>query len=174
MPRRTLARLLSAAVAGLAAGAFAACSDQSPVGPHGPAPGAVQKVSVLAQPVSGEGDISFIPNSIGERNEVILVAQVTAEGNPAQGGQVLFQFCASRGSLEFGFPTIPLPSAECEPGGSGRWFRIGTVPVVAGEASVTFCCISSGSTIGFRFVYTGQGSGIGNFTSLPEDYTQPA
>ena len=162
MPARKLA---SFAIAVLSA-AFGACSDQSPVAP-GPAAGAALQVSPLAQPVDGEGDISFVP---GPDVEVTLVALVTdVEGNPAQGGVVIFQFCASTG--EFGFPTGQ-PSAECELGGSGRWWRAGTASVIGGEASLTFCCVTR--TLGFRFVYHGRGSGIGNFTILGEDYSPSA
>ena len=161
MPRRTLARLIVAVIAS-GSGALAACSDQSPVAPTA-APGAVRHLSLLAQLVPGTGDISFVPGSGGH---VTLVATVTG----AEGGVVKFQFCAQKTGLEFGFPTIPLPSAECEPGGSGRWFAAATVPVVAGEASFDFSRVSSGNTIGFRFVYVGQGSGIGNFTSPARDY----
>ena len=165
MPSRKLAGL---AVAVLSA-AFGACSDQSPVAP-GPAPGPALQVSPLAQPSEGEGDISFVTGS--RSGQVILVAQVTdTEGNLAQGGVVIFEFCVLKGAVELGFPTTPLPSAECQPGGSGRWVRAATVPVVAGEASFSFCCVSS--TIGFRFVYLGKGSGIRSFTILGEDYTAP-
>jgi hypothetical protein len=159
MPPRKLA---SVAIAVLSA-AFGACSDQVPVAPDA-APGAALQVSPLAQPADGEGEISFVP---GIFDRVTLVATVTdTEGNLAQGGVVVFQFCASIG--EFGFP-VGQPSAECEPGGSGRWLRAGTASVVAGEASLTFCCVTG--TLGFRFVYRGRGSGIGNFTILGEDYT---
>jgi hypothetical protein len=166
MPARKLA---SFAIAVLSA-AFGACSDQSPVAP-GPASGAALQVDPLAQPVEGAGDISFITGSLtSEGRVVILVAQVTAEGNPAQGGVVIFQFCVQ--GVEFGVPTGALPSAECEPGGSGVWKRLPAVPVVAGEASFEFCCVTS--TLGFRFVYQGRGSGISNFTIQGEDYNPPA
>ena len=165
MPRRTVARLFSALVVGLVAAALAACSDQSPVSP-GPAPGAALQVGVLAQPVDGSGEISFVTDDFPP--SVIVVAHVTAEGNPAQGGEVTFQFCVN--GVDRGVPSGSLPSVECEPGGSGRWRRAATVPVVAGEASMDFCCVSTQSILGFRFVYYGKGSGIGNFTSLPKDF----
>lgn len=161
-------KLASFAIAVLS-GAIGACSDQSPVAPNpaDPAPSA-PLISPRAQPVDGEGDISFVPGSGGE---VTLVAHVTAGGNPAQGGVVVFQFCVE--GMEFGVPTGALPSVECEPGGSGRWVRLDpVVPVVAGEASLSFGRVTS--TLGFRFVYQGRGSGIGNFTSLAEDFTPPA
>jgi hypothetical protein len=160
MPTRKVASFAIAVVSA----AIGACSDQSPVAPD-PAPGAALQVSPLAQPVDGAGDISFVP---GFGGNVTLVAHVTGGGNPAEGGVVIFQFCASPG--EFGFP-FGQPSAECELGGSARWVRAGTVDVVAGEASLPFHVTR---TIGFRFVYRGLGSGIGNFTSLAEDYTPPA
>ena len=163
MPRRTVARLFSA----LVAAALAACSDQSPVSP-GPAPGAALQVGVLAQPVDGSGEISFVTDNFPP--EVTLVAHVSAEGDPAEGGEVTFQFCAPKTPGDLGFPSGPLPSVECEPGGSGRWWRAATVPVVAGEASMDFCCVSTQTILGFRFVYYGKGSGVGNFTSLPKDF----
>ncbi len=160
-------RKLAGFVVAVLSAALGACSDLAPVGP-GPEQDAALQVGPLDQPVEGEGDISFAPGSSGE---VTLVAHVTdTEENPAQGGVVVFQFCVQ--GVEFGFPTGALPSAECEPGGSGRWARAGTVAVVAGEASSTFCCVSA--TLGFRFTYQGRGTGIRNFTIPGEDYTPPA
>jgi hypothetical protein len=55
-----------------------------------------------------------------------------------------------------------------------EWLRADAAPVVAGEASLVFCCVSSETILGFRFVYIGQGSGIRNFTILGEDYSPSA
>ena len=156
-------KLASFAIAVLSA-AFGACSDQSPSAPD-PSPGAVE-VRPLAQLVEGEGDISFVP---GVDGEVTFTAHVTdAAGAPAQGGLVIFQICVTSG--DFGFPTGQ-PSAACEPGGSGRWMRVGTAVVTAGEASLSFCCVTR--PLGVRFMYRGQGSGIRTFTLPAEDYTPP-
>jgi hypothetical protein len=133
-------------------------------------------VTVLAaQPVSGIYDLSFfadtlsglVPltnNSLPVGEELVLKAHVEdGSGHPAKRGSVIFQDCSLKGE--------PAPSAACV-SGSGAWSHIITLGVDQfGNASVDFGFVSNPRTIGFRFKYIGQGSGIPNGASAPGDVT---
>jgi hypothetical protein len=133
-------------------------------------------VTVLAaQPVSGVYELSFfadtldglVPltnNSLPILTELVLKAHVEdGSGHPAKRGSVIFQDCSLKGQ--------PAASAACV-SGSGTWLHIITLPVDQfGNASVDFGFVSNPRTIGFRFEYIGQGSGIANGASAPGDVT---
>jgi hypothetical protein len=132
--------------------------------------------TVLAAPtVSGIYELSFfadtpnglVPltnNSLPILTELVLKAHIEdGSGHPATRGSVIFQDCSLRGG--------PAPSAVCV-SGSGAWSHIITMPVDQfGNASVDFGFVSNPRTIGFRFRYIGQGSGIANGASAPGDVT---
>ena len=184
MPHRKLACLI---VAVLAAGAFVACSDQSPVAP-GATPDGVGDLSLLSQPVPGTYELSFFKNGpsglepvsslpvctvVADCEELILGAHVEASGVPAQGGAVIFQYCSFKGLP----PNDPeradeAPRAACA-NGSASWANLpASVRVNAsGDAYLDFGVVKIPRTVGFRFRYFGQGSGIANDTSAPEDFT---
>jgi hypothetical protein len=183
MPRRKLACLI---VAVLVAGAFVACSDQSPVAP-GATPDGVGNPSLLSQPAPGSYDISFFTSGTGGLvpvnslpvctvacPELILGAHVEdAAGDPAQGGAVIFQYCSLKGLPPNDIERADeAPSAACA-SGLGTWANLGSaVPVTAsGDAYLDFGFVVIPRTVGFRFRYLGQGSGIANGTSAPEDFT---
>jgi hypothetical protein len=166
MPRRNVASALTAA---LAVGALVACSDQSPLAPHG-TPEGLQSATTLAQPAKGTYTLSFRPTSSGLG--VILVAFVTdAFGNPATSGTAAFDFCTLNGK--------PAPSSDCP--GSGGWVRVVSAGIISCQPPCTNTGFAfavdanlvppAGTTIGFHFRYLGQGSGIANAVSLPEDHT---
>lgn len=133
-------------------------------------------VTVLAaQPAIGIYELSFfadtldglVPltnNSLPVGEELVLKAHVAdRSGHPAKRGSVIFQDCSLNGE--------PAPSAACI-SGSGAWSHIITLPVDQfGNASVDFGFVSNPRTIGFRFEYIGQGSGIPNGASAPGDVT---
>src|SRR6266511_4036672 len=151
MPRRKLACLILAV---LVAGAFVACSDQSPVAP-GATPDGVGDPSLLSQPVLGSYDISFFTSEIGGLvpvtslsvctpsacQELILGAHVEdAAGNAAQGGAVIFQYCSLKGLPPNDIERADeAPSAACA-SGLGTWANLGSaVPVIAsGDAYLDF------------------------------------
>ena len=163
MPRRNLASALTAA---LAAGALVACSDQSPLAPYG-TPEGLQSATTLAQPAKGTYTLSFRPTVSGLG--VILVAFVTdASGNPATSGTAVFYFCTLDGK--------PAPSSDCP--GSGGWVHAVSAPIIPFSPNTGFAFAvdddlvpPAGTTIGFHFRYLGQGNGIANGVSLPEDHT---
>jgi hypothetical protein len=123
-------------------------------------------VPSFAQGASGTYVLTIEPAGGG----ATLKAYVTdASGNPANSGTAVFQYCRSRGA--------PAPSAECT-SGSGRWAFWGRAGILPdghqneGYALMAYhLAPAPGTTIGFRFRYSGQGSGIANGTSLPVDYS---
>ena len=110
----------------------------------------------------------FIPlltnNSLPVGEELILQAHVTdSSGHPAMRGSVIFQSCHLKGN--------PAPSEACV-SAMGAWSHIITTQVDQnGNAAVDFGFVANPRTIGFRFEYIGQGSGIANGASAPGDVT---
>lgn len=83
-----------------------------------------------------------------------------------------FQYCSLKG-----FPLNDItradeaPSSACTTG-AGKWANLATLPVdVSGNAYLDFGIVLIPRTIGFRFRYAGQRSGIANGTSDPRDFT---
>jgi hypothetical protein len=151
----------------LAAAVLAACSDQSPVAPDKIPDGAIQ-VGTLTRGVGGLYVLTFFRTS----PELVLQAHVEelSTGLPAQGGTAVFQICVRKGG-----PTlqmVPVPSAECAGGGSGTWVRLGAVPIdpTTGNALIDFGIAPQFTTVGFRFRYDPQGTGILAGVSLPLDF----
>jgi hypothetical protein len=139
--------------------AFGACSHESPVAPSASTDG-VQAVTTLAQSVLGTYVLSIFSYTVEEG--LALKAEVKdASGQPAS-GIVMFQYCSLQGQSA--------PSSECETG-SGHWVNWFVVQHVIGHIEV--CCFNapSGTTVGFRFRYIGQGSGTANGTSNTIDFT---
>jgi hypothetical protein len=141
-----------------------ACSDTSPV-----ASGTTEP-SFLSAPEPGSYDLGFLWNGI----ELTLLAHVEdAAGTPATGGAVVFQYCSYKG-LPPNDITQPdeAPSSACADG-SGTWVTLARVVVNgSGDAALNFGAITVVNVIGFRYRYVGQGSGIANGTSEPEDWTR--
>ncbi|HET9219247.1 MAG TPA: hypothetical protein VFR18_19840 [Terriglobia bacterium] len=140
---------------------------------------------LLAAPPSVPGiyELSFLTNGqptesilfVGD--ELVLKAHVTDSfGAPALGGSVTFQFC-SRGGGKSYFQMDPAPSRECDIDRTGTWKSLlsmkvnpGTCPDEGpGFACMNFGFISSPRTIGFRFVYREQRSGIESGISTSKD-----
>ena len=133
-----------------------------------------------AQGLPGIYELSFCPGSIlyvGQ--EVIPHASVTDSfGNGALSGYVQFQVC-KRGRT-------PQPSSACEIDGTARWRTIrdrwqvnppqgnlclGCLPADPGNACGFWGAVVNPRTIGFRFKYVSQGSGIIDGMSAPRDVT---
>jgi len=131
--------------------------------------------ALAAQPVQGIYEISFFAdtqeglvaltnNSLPVLTELVLKAHMEdTSGHPVKHGSVIFQDCLLKGN--------PAPSAACV-SGSGTWSHIITMSVDQnGNASVDYGFVSTPRTIGFRFRYIGQGSGIANGVSASGDVT---
>ena len=149
----------------------------------------VSTVAQGAQAILGTYEISFFSNGkdiapyltllVGE--ELVLQAHVTdAALVDAQRGAVTFQYCSLRGGRSL-TQTDPAPSAACDGvDATGTWISVVTFKVDAGTclglghggsgyACVDFGAIRSPRKVGFRFRYTGQGSGIADATSAAKD-----
>lgn len=158
--------------------ALVACSDQSPVTPSvGRAPSA--DVAALARSVSGSYQLSFFANglvpvtSLSVFQELILGARVAdGSGAPAQGGLVTFQYCSYKGGPPNDMNRADeAPSAACATR-EASWANLVSVPVDgSGNAYMNFGFVRIPRTVGFRFKYTAQGSGISNGASGPLDFT---
>jgi hypothetical protein len=186
MPRWNIAGLV---VAVLATAALVACSDQPPAAPS--APGAVPSSAtpegsggLIAQAVEGSytlnlanttGQIVSTLPTTGPGAELLLWAQVRdSSGGLAPGGAVIFEVCRRGGGT-----STWRPSAECD-SGVASWRHVSTRKVVEGclpfapepgNACITFGFMPNPITIGFRYRYIGQGTGIANGVSPSKDMT---
>jgi len=135
-------------------------------------------VTPTAQAIEGSYDLMFLdPRTHAEvTNEpfgeaVILHAHIEDSSNiAADRGLVVFQYCSRNGPPNDINRVDEAPKGECETG-DANWARLGSVPVDAfGNAELEFCCPMITPTIGFRFRYLGQGSGILSFTIAGENF----
>jgi hypothetical protein len=114
--------------------------------------------------------------------ELILHAYVADNsGTPASGGGVIFQVCTRGGD----FHQDPQPSSACDIDKTATWRSLhglskvpsvspscleqGCPPAGPGNACGFWGAVANPRTIGFRFKYLGQGSGIANDISDPKD-----
>jgi hypothetical protein len=186
MPHRNIAGLV---VAILATAALVACSDQPPAAPS--APSAVPSSATLEgsggltpQAVGGSytlnlanttGQIVSTLPTCGHIGELLLWAQVRdSSGGLAPGGTVILEVCRRGGGT-----STWRPSAECD-SGAASWLHVSTVKVTegcfpfapeTGNACRVFGCMPTPRTIGFRYRYIGQGTGIANGVSPSKDMT---
>jgi hypothetical protein len=135
---------------------------------------------VAAQGVPGTYELSFCPGSIlyvGQ--EVIPHAYVSdGSGHGALSGYVQFQVCWHG--------RFPQPSSACDIDRTARWRTIrdrwqvnpptgnlclGCLPADPGNACFDWGAVVNPRTVGFRFKYVSQGSGIADGMSLPKDVT---
>ena len=193
MSRYTSPRLF---VAIATAVTLAACSSQSPVAPG--AASSVQGSGAEARPPSGipgvyaltfhaqlgNGgftEVSSLPVSIQgvPTPSLHLKAQVTdASGNPATSGTVTFQYCS------YGKPTNDItnpdeaPLEDCN-SGAATWVELrramrvndgSCVHLGSPSACTGFGPVRIPRSVGFRFRYTRQGSGIASGTSPARNF----
>ena len=141
-----------------------------------------------AQGLPGTYQLSFCPGSILYVNEEVIFHAYVADslGVPAMAGSVVFQIC-SRGGVRggSGAGTDPQPSSACDIDGTAQWVRIYSPLKVRAWAGSCLPCLPNGTgnvctgfggvahsrTIGFRFKYSAQGSGIANGISEAKDVT---
>ena len=141
------------------------------------------RIGPAAQGVPGTYELTFMTpqgqpilnSTLFVNEELVLWAHVEdSSGLPANGGLVTFQVC---GNLR---PGGPRPSGECDISGTARWTSLTTMKVTEGtcpwargpgNACVDFGAVANPRTIGFRFRFTGQGSGIASGYSESKDAT---
>jgi hypothetical protein len=144
-------------------------------------------LTLAAQPIPATYGIDFVNSDLevvstltvctesgGE--ELILHAHIETSSGPAQGGMVVFQYCSFKG-LPPGDITRAdeAPSAACADG-SATWANLTVVPVSgSGDAYMNFGCVRIPRTVGFRYKYLGQETGIKKGVGGPADFTwEPA
>lgn len=155
--------------------AFAACAGQSPVTPSRAAEiGGQDQLAGKAAAAAGTFDISFLKEStsglqpvpdltLGVGEYLVLKSSIAdASGNPVRSGQVTYEYCTRR--------NVAAAAAECQ-SGSGTWTRLLSMSVDPIGSLAGFGSCSTPRTIGFRFRYTAQGSGIANGVSPAKDVT---
>lgn len=160
-------------VGAIAPWAFIACADQSPVSPDATSDNASYAI-VLAQPTVGAlYQLTVYATTVGT-GAVLDAYVLDASSSPATSGSVAFYYCSLQGN--------PAPSEACLTD-SGHWVRYGSAGIIhtdppgpkEGHALLGYTeSPPSGTTIGFRFRYIGQGSGIANaWSDNVADYTWP-
>jgi hypothetical protein len=175
--------LASLTLSVLAAGAVVACSDQSPVTP-GPTPDGLRGPGLLSRPIRGSYDLSFVSGGQEVSSLPVCTESVCEElglnasvddvsGVPAETGSVIFEYCSFKGLPPNDIQRADeAPREACE-NGEGTWAHLITVKVDASGniPVVSFGVVFIARTVGFRFRYLGQGSGIANGVSEPENFT---
>jgi hypothetical protein len=169
MTHRTIARLVATV---LAAVAFVACSDQSPVASSA-SPDHLESAVPLSRPELGQYDLEFSWN--GTTHLVTIIAHVRDAGGGAPGGgTVTLQYCSYNG-----YPTDDItqpdeaPSSACAEH-TAHWVTLvrGSLPASGDAVLWELGPVNVVTVIGFRLLYTGGGSGVQNYT-LVEDWYRP-
>lgn len=148
--------------------ALIACSGEPPVGPAD-AKGPDDAELRLARAVPGNYDLEFLWSGTA----LTIIAHVRDASNAApDGGTITLQYCS------LGQPTndITQPdeaaSSACADH-SGHWVTLARGSVnSSGDLILPFGPVTVVTVIGFRLVYTGQGSGVQNATHV-EDWYRP-
>ena len=175
MSRRTLTGLGFAVVAAMAA---AACSAESPTAatadgdvPLGAKASAVAGSYQLSFVTSGLQPVTSLPVSSAELALKAHVAEA-ATGLPAQGGTVTFEYCSLKGGPPNDITRADEAPLEACASGDASWARLGSVTVnTSGDAYLNFGIVQIPRTVGFRFRYSGQRSGIASGVSAPANFT---
>jgi hypothetical protein len=167
MIRRSIARL---AVTVVPIVALVACSGRSPIAPGG-ATDRLESAVLLSQPVPGQYDLEFLWSGTA----LTIVAHVRdSTGAAPGGGTVTIQYCSYNG-----YPTNDItqpdeaPSSACEVDHSGHWRTLTRAPLdPSGDFTLPFGTVRVVTVIGFRLVYSSQGSGVQSYTVV-EDWYRP-
>lgn len=165
----------------LCAATVLGCSSDLPVST---APNVIGGPAELATTVQGVYELSFLNTSLQPVtslaacsatpcSELVLGAHVeSTSGTAAQSGSVTFQYCSYRGGRPNNTTAADeAPSSACADG-SAAWKNLLSLSVNAsGDAFMDFGIVRIPRTIGFRFKFSGRGSGIASGTSEPADFT---
>jgi hypothetical protein len=176
-------------VARLTTMTMAACATESPVAPE-TSPAASGSLSARPEVPPGVYDLAF--HASGDwtyedittlpvlSRELILKAYVAdSAGRPAGKGTVTFEYCSYKGGPPNDI-TRPdeAPKEACEQG-SASWARLTSMSVSEGRCPTLgtgYACMNFGivripRTVGFRFRYASQGSGIASGISAARNFT---
>lgn len=157
--------------------ALGGCSSQSPTAPAG---GAGIGGELSARPSSGTPGVyqlSFLylgqpVQSLPVGQEVALKALVlnATTGLPATDGTVTFQYCSRAGRKNDRTDADEAPRVECDEG-AAKWATVVSVRLnQKGEAFGGFGFVQIPRTIGFRFLFRPEKSGIDTGISAHLDF----
>jgi len=147
---------------------------------------AVASMAILplaAQPIIAAYDLAFLNSDLDVVptlpvctttvvEELVLHAHVETATGPAQGGAVVFQYCSYKGLPPDDINRPDEAPSEACMNGSAKWANLGVAPISAsGDAYMSFGCVRIPRTVGFRYKYVAQGSGIKNGVAEPADFT---
>lgn len=185
MPPTTFARAVAAVVSLTCIG----CSGESPVQPSPSGDAAAAAGVMAAQAAPGVYDLSFRVWSGGilqpvaslnvSSDELILMAHVTdGAGAPVSGGNVTFEYCSYKRLPPNDITRADeAPKEACEQG-TASWGRLRSITLNAscegfgaGYTCTTFGVVKIPRTVGFRFRFSGQRSGIASGSSVPLNFT---
>ena len=164
--------LIAVALSGVA---LVGCSRQSPVEPTGAA-AAPSELSARAAAAPGTYDLSFLNRgqpveSLVVGQEVTLKAHVTSSAGPVTSGTAIFQYCSRPGPKNDITRADEAPKAECE-AGTARWTTLLSVGLNQfGDAYGGFGVVRIPRTIGFRYQFRSDRSGVAAGTSPAKDFT---
>lgn len=163
----------------LAAGAAAACTEASLTSPASLSGGD----ALPAKGPSGTAGVYLLEFYSSQLNvvtsmqvmngELVLGGHVEDEaGNDARSGSVTFEYCSYKGGPPNDITRADEAPLEACANGSANWARLTSVSVnTSGNAYMIFGVVRIPRTVGFRFKFSGQKSGIASGTSLPRNFT---
>jgi hypothetical protein len=186
MSRRAPVRLI---VATAWAVSLTACSGQSPLEPS--ATGANGGPAARIEAVAGTYDLTFWARVDGTYQIVsslpvqgpamVLRADVSAGGIAATQGTVVFEYCSyKKGPANDINRPDEAPKEACEDGSTASWARLRSVTIDGdggcralggGSACALFGSVQIPRTVGFRYRFSGQRSGIASGTSPALNFT---
>ena len=187
MSRRSPVRLIVATAWAIS---VAGCSGQSPLEPS--ASVASGGPNARTEAVAGVYNLSFWARVDGTYQVVsslpvqgpamVLRADVTdAAGTPATQGTVIFEYCSyKKGPANDISRPDEAPKEACEGGSTASWARLQSVSIAdggnclalgGGSACAPFGSVQIPRTVGFRYRFSGQRSGIASGTSPALNFT---
>jgi len=168
---------------------FSACADRSPAAPTAPVDAAGGVSARASASTPGRYELSFYADRIGGlvavssltvlSDELILAAHVTSSsGVAATGGAVTFEYCSYKGLPPNDITRADEAPLEACADGSADWARltsiridnIGCPQLGPGYACMDFGVVRIPRVVGFRFQFSGQGSGVPSGVSLPRNF----
>lgn len=169
---------------------FSACADRSPAAPSPPVDATGDESARPPASAPGRYELSFYTERIGVglvpvsslpvlSGELILAAHVTSSsGIAATNGTATFEYCSYNGLPSNDITRADEAPLEACANGSAAWARLTAIALDApgcpqlgpGYACMNFGFVRIPRTIGFRFRFSGQKSGVASGTSVPQNF----
>ncbi len=156
---------------------FATLAQVGSAAPPPAAPGSYE-LKFLKSTVNGFVEVTTLPVcTTSQCDELILNAHITNEntGLPAQSGLVSFQYCSYKGLPPNDISRPDEAPMEACADGSATWKSLAGLLKVdqSGDAYFDFGIVLIPRTVGFRYIYKGQGS-VANGMGGPKNFTWTA